>query len=461
MSKKSRKETSPFNYLQDQLRRRKNSPPSNRSIKRLVEAVEDAPRKSLPTPPRFNIHDTRRLPDRQQQALIAFKRARKTRNRTRKDRKKIAIMQKKLMAVEDGPNGPIVSRNNSPRRKSNSSSDQSFYSAQGSPQRRRNSSSDQSFYSGKNVMESVMEKYLREGILRLLNFFAEDGPNGPIVSRNNSPRRKSSSSSDQSFYSAQGSPQRIYCSAYDGLFDFLQDQLRRNSLKYVLLLLISFMEKYLEEVKEANRRKSPMRWLFAEDGPNGKYNIQIKNNRMRHLIGEREKIVAMQEKWVDGLDIEDGPNGPIVSRNNSPRRKSNAPSDQSFYSAYSNLGSPQKRRNSSSDEYYSAFSDLDDSIQIPRYESDPEYYGPAPYYGPRTSSPLQRTPPAFFDFGGELSPITQNPTYESSTVASSRNASGSFEQPMDISGTILEPMDVSSRILDPMDVSSRYNLSRM
>merc|ERR1712168_189501 len=186
---------------------------------------------------------------------------------------------------------------------------------------------------------------------------------------------------------------------------------------------------------------------------------QIKNNRLRHLIGKRKEIVEMQSKWVAGLDIEDGPNDSIVSRNNSPRRQSNSSSDQSYYSAH---GSPQRRRSSSSDEYYSARSNLDDSIQVPRYDTDPAYYGPAPYDGPRTSSPDWPGTPPLFDFGGELSPITKvYPTYESSRVAPSRNVSGSFAQPMDISGTIEEPMDISSRVLDPMDMSSRYNFSRI
>jgi len=223
-----RKSNSPINP-------RKSHSPTSSEIRRLVQAAKNAPRRPVIVSKHFNIYNTQRLPNRAQQLQIAYNRTKKRLKRTSKDRKKIAAMQRKLMAdleIENGPNGPIVSRNNSPRRQSNSSSDQSYHTAYGSPQ----SNSSSLYYSAHSSLDDSIQDprsdpdyYVPTLWSRRTRRAPQYGPNVFIPSRNNSPRRQSNSSSDQSYHTAYGSPQRnssndqSYYSAYTNLCDLNLD----------------------------------------------------------------------------------------------------------------------------------------------------------------------------------------------------------------------------------------------
>jgi len=206
---------------------------------------------------------------------------------------------------------------------------------------------------------------------------------------------------------------------------------------------------------------------------------------------DRRFVAAMQRKLMADFDrIENEPNDPIVSRNNSPRSQSNSSSDQSYHTAYDSprrnsssdqsyytaYGSPQRQRNSSSDQsyyysprsqrssssdqsYHSAYDYLDDSsIQLPRNATPPNS---PDYSAQRTSTPSNYplTPPALFDFGGELSPICTPPRYVTRTYLSPQSYVTSSSS--DSNRSPAQAMDISSTFLEPMDVSSRYYNSRI
>jgi len=200
-------------------------------------------------------------------------------------------------------------------------------------------------------------------------------------------------------------------------------------------------------VRRRRRRREDFNIYDTQRLPNREQQREIQSKRLlqrlQKKLKDRMKIAAMQRKLMADLEIEVGPNGPIVSRDNSPRRQSNSSSDQSYHTAY---GSPL-----SDQSYHSAYDYLDDSsIQLPRNATPPNS---PDYSAQRTSTPSNYplTPPAFFDFGGELSPILTHPRYvsspspQSSYVTSSSSDNRSPAQAMDISSTFLEPMDVSSR----------------